>query len=86
MISDLKGDNMEEYSKKSKLKIEYEILKILSEARKPLGAVYLSTVLSQKYIISQSTIGRKMLHMDYRGYTKRVKNTGRMITNKGRSS
>jgi len=64
--------------------IDYEILKILSEAEEPLGAVYLSTVLSKKYAVSQSTIGRKMLKMDYQGYTKKVKNTGRVLTDKGR--
>lgn len=69
---------------KSKLDIEYDILKILAESDEPLGAVYLSAALGEKHAVSQSTIGRKMLHMDYEGYTKKVKNTGRVLTHKGR--
>lgn len=66
------------------LGIEYEILKILSKSDEPLGAVYLSAALEEKFSASQSTIGRRMLHMDYRGYTQKVKNTGRVLTEKGR--
>lgn len=64
--------------------LDYDILKLLSKSEEPLGAVFLSIALREKYYVSQSTIGRKLLQMDYKGYTKKVKNTGRTLTKKGK--
>ena len=64
--------------------LDYDILKLLRESNEPLGAVNLSIMLAEKYSASQSTIGRKLLYMDHEGYTKKIKNTGRILTEKGR--
>lgn len=79
-----KGDEMN-VDKKPPLGLEYQILKLLREAQEPLGAVYLSAALGDQYEVSQSTIGRKLLHLDYHGHTRKVKNVGRVITEKGKA-
>ena len=83
MISS-KGDRMNS-EKISSLELDYQILKLLNEAKEPMGAVYLSAALGEKYGVSQSTIGRKLLLLDYQGHTKKVKNVGRVITEKGKA-
>lgn len=64
-------------------RLDYEILRELSQHKQPQGAVYLSIALGDRYNVSQSTIGRKLLQFDHKGYTKKVKNTGRCLTKKG---
>ncbi|MDN5301027.1 MAG: hypothetical protein PWQ60_541 [Thermoanaerobacteraceae bacterium] len=63
--------------------LDYEILKELLNSREPLGAVNLSIILGEKYGVSQATIGRRLLQMDHAGYTKKLKNMGRILTQKG---
>jgi len=63
--------------------LDRDILKLLRDSKEPVGAVYLSIALKEKYNVSQSTIGRRLQHMDFEGYTKKVKNTGRILTKEG---
>lgn len=64
--------------------LDYDILKLLNEQNKPLGALNLSVILGEKHNVSQSTIGRRLLIMDHLGYTQKVKNMGRILTEKGK--
>lgn len=65
------------------LDLDSAILTEILHSPVPLGAVYLALTLGEKYNVSQATIGRKLLYMDHKGYTQKVKNKGRVLTDKG---
>lgn len=75
---------MSNYPTRLEQDLDYDILKLLSKSEEPLGAVFLSVALKEKHDVSQSTIGRKLLYMDYIGYTRKIKNTGRILTKRGK--
>lgn len=63
--------------------LEYHILKTIYNIKQPIGATKLSVILVNDVNLTQSSIGRRLLALDYEGKTKKVKRKGRVITSKG---
>lgn len=63
--------------------LEYHILKTIHDAKKPIGATKLSVLLANDIDLTQSSIGRRLLALDYEGKTKKVKRKGRILTSGG---
>jgi len=63
--------------------LEYHILKTINYAEKPIGAAMLALLLAKDVDLNQSSIGRRLLAMDYEGKTQKVKRSGRVLTPKG---
>lgn len=61
------------------VKIEYEILSKIINNRLPTGASALALIVDA----SQSTIGRKLLELEYKGCLEKQSNKGRTITEEG---
>ena len=64
--------------------LNYEMLKSIQDYGSPVGATTLYTLFGSKWNLSQASIGRKLLELDYGGYTILQGRKGRIVTGKGR--
>lgn len=66
--------------------LQYEILKVIQQSEEPIGSLTLQLELSGDGIaVSSATIGRYLKELDFKGFTVRDSNKGRMLTELGRS-
>jgi hypothetical protein len=61
-----------------------EILRILRESRDPMGAKHLSELMGEQgFILSDRAVQYYLQHLDEMGFTRKVGNRGRVLTNRG---
>ena len=61
-----------------------EILRILRESREPMGAKHLSERMGEQgFILSDRAVQYYLQHLDEMGFTRKVGNRGRVLTNLG---
>lgn len=71
-------------ARETDMRLEFEILRVLSHADGPVGAVKLCLKLKDSCGCSQPTIGRKLASLDWAGLTRKVGRSGRVITDRGK--